>query len=181
MIPSFNDIVCLRENLMNFWILQIREISFPLFKTLYISLFTARCFVFNQTTFKRQIVPTGDSSLSSPPMFDNSPLTRADCFQKCHYALGCQSVVVEGENCRLYTDTGYHGNDSFNLVSSLSYSNLNGNGGSQVQFSFISFGKVMKIHWPLTSSQYVLIRATLGLDFKLHCIIISKKMLKKEF
>lgn len=118
--------VWLCDNFMNVWILQIREIPFILFKTLYISLFAARCFVFNQTTFKRHIVPTGDPSSASPPMFDNSPLTWADCFQECHYAPGCQSVVIEGENCRLYTDTGNHGNDSFNAVSSLSYSNLNG-------------------------------------------------------
>ncbi|XP_011447588.3 hepatic lectin-like [Magallana gigas] len=91
----------------------------------FISTYTARCFVFNQTTFKRHIAPTGDSSSTSPPMFDNSPLPWADCFQECHYAPGCQSVVIEGENCRLYTDTGNHGNDSFNVVSSLSYSNLN--------------------------------------------------------
>lgn len=57
-------------------------------------------------------------------MFDNSLLTRAECFQECHYAPGCQSVVVEGEHCRLYTDTGNHGDDSFNVVRSLSYSNL---------------------------------------------------------
>lgn len=50
--------------------------------------------------------------------------------------------------------------------------------GLQVQFSFISFG-LWKYIWPRTSSQYVLIRATLGLDFKLHCIIISKKLLKR--
>lgn len=119
--------VCVKIWWTLIWILQIREISFLLFNILYISLFTVRCFVFNQTTFKRQIAPTDNSSSPGPPMFDNSPLTRAECFQECHYAPGCQSVVVEGEHCRLYTDTGNHGDDSFNVVRSLSYSNLDGN------------------------------------------------------
>lgn len=76
--------------------------------------------------FKWYIVFMGDLFLVSFLMFDNSFLIWVDCFQECYYVLGCQFVVIEGENCRLYIDIGNYGNDFFNVVSSLFYLNFNG-------------------------------------------------------